>query len=254
MENTDIKEIEKEKRDYLHKRIEFYDKTEQWSAVFIITGIAIFTAKLIEWTSSTNGALKDKDVNHIVWFYPLLCGLLGMIFLRTINFRYKKISIKLSTIYSSDLPSRWGLLGYIIAYFPLLLGGAASLLVNWSPQKPASPLLDIYNILCMLLISFLLMELIYHRQLDKLKVLFVLKSPQAQEVYVAGEFNDWTKPGKKLKEGMGGKWSTMLRLKPGRYAYKFIVDGQWQTDPNCSETAPDGFGGVNSVMEVIGVS
>src|SRR3990172_7541839 len=82
------------------------------------------------------------------------------------------------------------------------------------------------------------------------KVLFVLESPQAQEVCIAGEFNNWTKPGERLERDMNGLWSKRLSLKTGRYAYKFFVDGQWQTDPNCCETVPDGFGGHNSVLEV----
>ncbi|MGI8437999.1 MAG: hypothetical protein ACR2NX_14050, partial [Chthoniobacterales bacterium] len=41
-----------------------------------------------------------------------------------------------------------------------------------------------------------------------------------------------------------------IPLKPGRYEYKFFVDGRWTGDPANTETAPDRHGGLNSVVVV----
>jgi hypothetical protein len=41
-----------------------------------------------------------------------------------------------------------------------------------------------------------------------------------------------------------------LALPPGLYQYKFVVDGQWLPDPNAHAFAPNGFGTVNSVIEI----
>jgi hypothetical protein len=54
--------------------------------------------------------------------------------------------------------------------------------------------------------------------------------PSAQNVYVAGNFNNW-KPGQiSLKKTATG-WAVSLTIPAGNYGYKFIVDGKWMTDP-----------------------
>ena len=45
-----------------------------------------------------------------------------------------------------------------------------------------------------------------------------------------------------------GEWYLDLQLRPGRYEYKFIVDGEWTEDPESSDRVPDGLGGQNSVV------
>jgi len=37
---------------------------------------------------------------------------------------------------------------------------------------------------------------------------------------------------------------------PGRYEYRFVVDGQWRDDPACTERVPNGFGSENCVLRV----
>jgi hypothetical protein len=39
-------------------------------------------------------------------------------------------------------------------------------------------------------------------------------------------------------------------LSPGKYQYKFVIDGQWEQDTSNPDTAPDGFGGLNSVITI----
>jgi hypothetical protein len=43
-------------------------------------------------------------------------------------------------------------------------------------------------------------------------------------------------------------WTKDLNLKPGKYAYKFIVDGRWITDPYNKLRERDGAGGYNSIV------
>jgi len=46
-------------------------------------------------------------------------------------------------------------------------------------------------------------------------------------------------------------WSITLPLTPGRYEYKFLVDGKkWMHDPENPQKIEDGFGGHSSVIEV----
>ncbi|HET9620448.1 MAG TPA: glycogen-binding domain-containing protein [Kofleriaceae bacterium] len=74
-----------------------------------------------------------------------------------------------------------------------------------------------------------------------------------KKIYLAASFNDWNKenPQFLLKDDDGdGIWSITVKLPPGTYQYKYVVDGKWTQDPAAPEEAPDGFGGRNSKFEV----
>ncbi len=72
-------------------------------------------------------------------------------------------------------------------------------------------------------------------------------------VNVAGEFNAWSTSADALKKNADGSWSLTRALAPGRYAYKFVIDGgTWKEDPNAAEFVDDGYGGKNSVVVVGG--
>lgn len=77
---------------------------------------------------------------------------------------------------------------------------------------------------------------------------FELTLQEAQQVQVAGSFNNWIpQPLEKITDSV---WATHFPLKPGRYEYRFVVDGTWQEDPNSAEYAPNPFGGRNSVLVI----
>ena len=69
------------------------------------------------------------------------------------------------------------------------------------------------------------------------------------EVYLAGDFNDWSTTADKLAKN-DNVYEAVLKLDDGKYAYKFIVDGNWITDDNADETIDDGYGGMNSLITV----
>jgi hypothetical protein len=73
--------------------------------------------------------------------------------------------------------------------------------------------------------------------------------PNARVVAVAGSFNDWNQS-QVLCGKEGDEWICRLDLKPGRYTYKFIIDGDWILDPANSETETDDRGHTNSVLVV----
>ena len=67
------------------------------------------------------------------------------------------------------------------------------------------------------------------------------------EVGIAGDFTYW----KILSlQDFGGLYLIDFDLKPGRYRYKFIIDGVWKQDPSNPSYEPDPYGGLNSVIEV----
>lgn len=55
--------------------------------------------------------------------------------------------------------------------------------------------------------------------------------PDAQEVFLAGDFNDWTPNSLKMAR-VGNTWVFHIHLSTGKHLYKFIVDGRWIKDPD----------------------
>jgi CubicO group peptidase (beta-lactamase class C family) len=71
----------------------------------------------------------------------------------------------------------------------------------------------------------------------------------ARFVNLAGTFNDW-KPSTITCGRENSDWVCRVDLKPGKHLYKFIVDGDWITDPANPQTEGDGNGNNNSVVTV----
>ncbi len=81
------------------------------------------------------------------------------------------------------------------------------------------------------------------------KVPFEFPAPDAQKVYLAGDFNNWDTSASLMKKEKG-IWKTTVSLKPGRYEYRFLVDGNWENDPSCCDCVPNEFGSQNCVRIV----
>jgi 1,4-alpha-glucan branching enzyme len=78
-------------------------------------------------------------------------------------------------------------------------------------------------------------------------VYFELKAfPQAREVFVSGDFNGWQERELRMKKTSYG-WRLGYVLGAGNYHYKFIVDGQWITDPKNPHKAQHA-GELNSLL------
>lgn len=85
---------------------------------------------------------------------------------------------------------------------------------------------------------------------DQEEVLFTFYAPDAKKVYVVADFNDWKVGRTPLQHDDGsGVWQKLVPLKKGKYEYKFLVDGQWVTDPRNPQTARNEYG-ENSFIEV----
>lgn len=76
------------------------------------------------------------------------------------------------------------------------------------------------------------------------------EAPQAETVFVAGEFNQWRAGDTRLRRDETGTWKVQVWLAPGRYEYRFIVDGEWQDDPLASARVPNAFGSSNCVLAI----
>ncbi len=93
-------------------------------------------------------------------------------------------------------------------------------------------------------------------------VVFRFQAPSARTVQLAGSWpeNNWLAGqaqtgtflvGEMKDEDGDGTWTRTQPLTPGRYQYKFVIDGvNWKEDPNNPNRVDDGFGGFNSLLDV----
>lgn len=79
------------------------------------------------------------------------------------------------------------------------------------------------------------------------------RAPDARQVALVGDFNDWAVDRNPLEGPDGdGWWSVTIPLEPGRHSYMFVVDGERFVRPEgAPRYADDGFGGEVGVIFVM---
>ena len=86
-------------------------------------------------------------------------------------------------------------------------------------------------------------------------VTFRYVSSSARSVIVTGSFAAWStdlaQGALPLMNDGAGNWSASTRFLPGQVLYKLVVDGTWLEDPSNSNHVADGFGGFNSVLDIV---
>jgi 1,4-alpha-glucan branching enzyme len=66
-----------------------------------------------------------------------------------------------------------------------------------------------------------------------------------------GDFNHWKMNDEsRLSRLEDGKWEKTLGLTPGRYKYKFVVDGEWTLDAQNNEREQNSFGTFDSIINL----
>ncbi len=66
---------------------------------------------------------------------------------------------------------------------------------------------------------------------DDGSVEFAFYRPNAAEVHLTGDFNDWQSDVHAMQRDDRGWWRIRLALAPGEYRFKYLVDGaSWEAD------------------------
>ncbi len=165
--------------------------------------------------------------------------------------RYYEDILKLHNILSNEeyLEPREGFTQRVISRLP-----KRRRVFSWLP-KPA--LIGVFSLVILLLFAFVKFPLFDFNKKnlkDMVKVQFMLnlQNAEAKSVSIVGDFNDWQVGKNLLSDPDGdGIWVGELILKPGKYQYVFVIDGKkWIPDPRAREISKDGFGSINSVIEV----
>lgn len=80
---------------------------------------------------------------------------------------------------------------------------------------------------------------------------FVINAKEAREVHLVGDFNNWSVSNNSLLwQKDEGVWQKRIFLGPGHYRYKFVIDGEWMTDPLNDHLEPNPYGGLDSVLDI----
>ena len=82
-------------------------------------------------------------------------------------------------------------------------------------------------------------------------VTFTVHADKGKSVYLAGVFNEWSLTAKKMAyKAKSGIYAATIKLAPGTYEYKFVIDGTWCADPENVNAVANDQGTFNSVIEV----
>ena len=87
---------------------------------------------------------------------------------------------------------------------------------------------------------------------DSVVTFYLRNNLKAKRVMLAGSFNDW-KPDALAMKATDSGWIASVKLSPGKYWYKFIIDGNWIIDQDNRLNENDGRGNTNSVFYVTNV-
>jgi 1,4-alpha-glucan branching enzyme len=79
---------------------------------------------------------------------------------------------------------------------------------------------------------------------------FSFYAPEATEVYLAGEFNNWDTHALPMKKNRDGTWKKRIKLSSGCHEYKLMMDGFWVQDIPEANSVPNPFGTLNNIIVV----
>jgi len=88
------------------------------------------------------------------------------------------------------------------------------------------------------------------QKIKKRKVTFSINLSDAEEVILMGDFNDWNPKKHPMRKGRNGVWIKSVIISPGRYEYKFLVDGHWKEDLQNGQTCMNCFGTYNNIFNL----
>lgn len=83
------------------------------------------------------------------------------------------------------------------------------------------------------------------------RVTFSIRAEVGSKVYLAGSFNNWDPTAKQLQDKNGtGEYTCCVNLPAGKYEYKFVINGTWCADPECTDWVQNDMGTLNSLKIV----
>ncbi len=72
-----------------------------------------------------------------------------------------------------------------------------------------------------------------------------------KDMQIAGDFNGWIPDHEVETRTVNDTMQKVLKISPGAYQYRVIINGKWQEDPANPMRVPNSFGGSNSLLRVL---
>lgn len=85
---------------------------------------------------------------------------------------------------------------------------------------------------------------------DVEEISLVFKGLAGTDIKIAGDFNNWEPDSGVTTERHDDLLTKTLRVRPGRYQYRLIINGEWRADPTNPCHVTNEFGEINSLLEV----
>jgi 1,4-alpha-glucan branching enzyme len=82
------------------------------------------------------------------------------------------------------------------------------------------------------------------------KETFRFSAADATSVLLVGDFTHWQARPLPMRKGPDGIWMASVDLPAGTHTYRFIVDGEWRDDPECTIHVGNPYGGQDMVRRV----
>jgi 1,4-alpha-glucan branching enzyme len=79
---------------------------------------------------------------------------------------------------------------------------------------------------------------------------FVCQAPEARQVHLTGDFNQWNPSSHPMQRQPDGAWTLQLQLHHGHHQYRFVVDGSPVLDPRANGVARDSNGERASLIAI----
>lgn len=79
---------------------------------------------------------------------------------------------------------------------------------------------------------------------------FRFTAPTAMTVQLVGDFTGWRQAPITLSKAADGTWRTRVSMQPGTHRYRFMVDGEWRDDPDCTLRVPNPYGTEDAVRTI----
>lgn len=79
---------------------------------------------------------------------------------------------------------------------------------------------------------------------------FFCEAPQARQVFLVGDFNNWDPQATPMTRQPDGRWAAGLELRHGYHRYRFLVDGQGVLDLHASGKTRDEHGQPASLIAI----
>lgn len=77
-----------------------------------------------------------------------------------------------------------------------------------------------------------------------------VRTADGKRVLLTGDFTNWSLDGIPMKAIGGGRYRAQLKLPPGDYQFRLLVDGEWADDLDCERRVSNPFGTENAVLAV----